>query len=59
MSCYCECPVALSHGAVGFLQFVIVVFPDHSHFLYDQKLQPLGDFTLGMCCANCGLWIST
>ena len=33
MSCYCKCPVALPHGAWVGLQFVIVVFPDHTHFL--------------------------
>ena len=34
MSCYCKCPVALPHGAVFGLQFVIVAFPDHTHFLF-------------------------
>ena len=33
MSYYCKCPVALPHGAVGGLQFVIVVFLDHTHLL--------------------------
>ena len=32
--CYCKCPVALPHGAVG-LQFVFVVFPDHTHSLLE------------------------
>ena len=36
MYCYYKCSVALHHGAVGWsLQCVIVVFPDHTHFLYD------------------------
>ena len=26
--------VALPHDAMGWLQFVIVVFPDHTHFLF-------------------------
>ena len=33
-----DCCVALPHGAMGCLQFVIVVFPGHNHllFLYRQ-----------------------
>ena len=27
-----DCYVALPRGAMGLLQFVIVVFPDHSHY---------------------------
>ena len=38
MSCYCKCPVALAHVAVGCLQFVIVVFPDHIHLLLEPFL---------------------
>ena len=34
MYCYYKCFVALPHGAVGRLQYVIVVFPDHTHFLF-------------------------
>ena len=30
---YCKCSVALSRGAVGWLQCVIVIFPDHTHLL--------------------------
>ena len=40
MSCYCKCPVALRHGAVG-LQFVIVAFDDHTHLrlkIYNRGL---------------------
>ena len=29
-----DCCVALPHGAIGCPQFVIVVFPYHSHFLF-------------------------
>ena len=29
-----DCCVALSHDATGCLQFVIVVFPDHTHLLF-------------------------
>ena len=36
--------VALPHGAMGCLQFVIVVFPDHTHLLFlatiKQKVDP-------------------
>ena len=37
---FCGCCVALSHGAMG-LQFLIVVFPDHTHYfsLKGQCLQ--------------------
>ena len=28
-----DCCVALPYGAMGFLQFVIVVFTDHAHLL--------------------------
>ena len=34
ISCYCY--VALPHGAVTGLQSVIVVFPDHTHLLFDD-----------------------
>ena len=34
ITCYCKCSVALPHG-VG-LQGLIVVFPDHTHFLTTQ-----------------------
>ena len=29
-----DCCVALPHDDMGCLQFVIVVFPDHTHLLY-------------------------
>ena len=29
-----DCCVALPRGAMGCLQFVIVVFPDHTHLLF-------------------------
>ena len=32
VSCYCKCPLALPHSTVG--QFVTVIFPDHTDFLY-------------------------
>ena len=31
--CYYKCSVALPHGAVSCLQYVIVVFPDHTQLL--------------------------
>ena len=31
---FSDCCVALPRGAIGFLQFVIVVFPDHIHLLF-------------------------
>ena len=32
LKCYCKCPVALPHVAVGWsVFFVIVVLPDHTH----------------------------
>ena len=34
MSCYCICSVALPYGAVGCLQCVIMVFPDHTHLIF-------------------------
>ena len=34
MSCYCTCLVALPQCGVVGLQFVIVVFPDHTHLLF-------------------------
>ena len=37
MSCYCKRPVALPRGAWVGLQFVIVVFPDHIHLLFDAR----------------------
>ena len=37
MSCYCKCSVmALPQGAVGCLQCVMMVFPDHTHLLFIQ-----------------------
>ena len=33
MSCLCKCHVALPNGAGVGLQFVIVVFLDHTYFL--------------------------
>ena len=39
MSCYCKCPVAFPHGAVGGLQFVIVVFPDHTHLRFHHSFK--------------------
>ena len=32
--CYYKCSVALPHGAVDGLQYVIVVFPHHTHLLF-------------------------
>ena len=29
-----DCCVALPRGAMGFLQFVILVYPDHTHLLF-------------------------
>ena len=34
MYCYYTCSVALSHGVVGCIQYVIVVFPEHTHLLF-------------------------
>ena len=34
---YYKCSVALPQGAVGCLQCVIVVFPDHTHLLFVQS----------------------
>ena len=34
MSYYCKCPVGLPRDAVVGLQFVIVVFPDHTHLVF-------------------------
>ena len=36
---YYKCSVALPHGAVGWSQNVIVVFPDHAHLLFVSKQQ--------------------
>ena len=36
MCCDCKCRVALPHGAVDGLQYVIVVFLDHTHLLCGQ-----------------------
>ena len=33
MSCYCKCPVTLPRSTGVDLPCVIVVFPDHTHFL--------------------------
>ena len=41
MFCYCKCFVALPHGAVVILQCVIVVFPDHTHLLYQHSISSL------------------
>ena len=38
MYCDCLCSVALPYGAVGGLQYVIVVFPDHTYLLFSIKL---------------------
>ena len=38
MSCYCKCPVAFPHGAWVGQPFMIVVFPDHTHFLSINQL---------------------
>ena len=38
----CDCCVALPRGAMGCLQFVIVVFPDHTNLLFRYLL--LWDF---------------
>ena len=37
MYCYYKSSVDLPHGAVGCLQYVIVVFPDHTHLLFDSS----------------------
>ena len=34
MSGYSKCSVALPYDAVGWLQYVTVVFPDHTHLLF-------------------------
>ena len=34
----CDCCVALPRGAMGCLQFVIVVFPDHTNLLFRSLL---------------------
>ena len=31
MYCYSKCSMALPHGAMGGMQCMIVVFPDHTH----------------------------
>ena len=36
MSCYCIRSVTLPHGSVGCLWCVIVVFPDHNHFVFEK-----------------------
>ena len=41
MSCFCNYPVALPHGAWVGLQFVIVVFPDPTHLLLQQRTKIL------------------
>ena len=46
MSCYCICSVALPHGAMFGLQCVIVVFPDHTHLLFETFVIPLVVFGL-------------
>ena len=33
-----NCCVALPHDAMGCVQFVIVLFPDHTHLLFLSKL---------------------
>ena len=40
MYCYCKCYVALPQGAVVGLQYVIVVFPYHTHLLFVLNLRP-------------------
>ena len=35
-----DCCVSLPHDAAGFLWFVIVVFPDHTHLLFTKRLVP-------------------
>ena len=35
MYCYFKCSVVLPHGAVGWSECVIVVFPDLTHLLFD------------------------
>ena len=34
MYCFFKCYVTLPHSTVGWLQRVIVVFPDHTHLLF-------------------------
>ena len=43
ISCDSKCYVALPHSAVDKLQCVIVVFSDHTHFLYVIIRYPLSD----------------
>ena len=37
MSCFCKYPVALPHCAWVGPQFVIVVFPDHTHLIFKHQ----------------------
>ena len=46
MYCYLKCSVALHHGALGGLQYLIVVFADHTHLLFLGFLNP---FHLTLC----------
>ena len=47
MCCYCYCSVALPLGAVVVLQWVIVVFPDHTHLLFCH-ISLVSDIWLGL-----------
>ena len=38
MYCYYKCYVALHHGVWGCLQYVIVVFPDHTYLILCQEV---------------------
>ena len=44
MSCNYKCHVALPRGATVGLQFVIVVFPDHTHLLFIVSLEDITRF---------------
>ena len=46
MSCYCNCSVALPHGAMGWTAVCIVVFSDHYHLLYDLNCKILKNINL-------------
>ena len=45
---YCKSPVALPHCAWVSLQFVIMVFPDHTHLLAESNLQAFNTSRLGV-----------
>ena len=51
MSCYSKYSVTLPHGDVGWIAAcVIVVFPDHTHLLFEMYwlgLEPLDQSSVG------------